>query len=69
MLHGHRRDCVEDGRRQAARLARKAGRARWTRVRGFQNFEARFSRQSRPSRLSQATTIGADVFINNAGKP
>jgi hypothetical protein len=28
---------------------------------------SRFSRQSRPSRLSQALAIAAGVFMNNAG--
>jgi hypothetical protein len=36
-------------------------------VRGFRNFESRFSRQSRPSRLTQASAIAAEVFMNNAG--
>ncbi len=31
------------------------------------NFESRFSRQSRPSRLSQASAIAAEAFMNNAG--
>ena len=30
------------------------------------NFESRFSRQSRPSRLSQASAIATEVFMNNA---
>jgi len=31
------------------------------------NFESRFSRQSRPSRLSQGSVIAAEVFMNHAG--
>jgi len=31
---------------------------------GTPNFESRFSRQSRPSRLSQASAIAAEVFMN-----
>jgi hypothetical protein len=30
-------------------------------------YQSRFSRQSRPSRLSQASAIEAEVFMNNAG--
>ena len=45
-------------------------------VRGFRNFEprtsnfeSRFSRLSRPSRLSQGSAIAAEAFMNNAGQP
>jgi hypothetical protein len=31
------------------------------------NFESSFSRQSRPSRLNQASAIAVELFMNNAG--
>ena len=57
--------------------------AEWRVIRGYEmrdtgfsesripNFEprlSRFSRQSRPSRLSQASAIAVEEFMNNAGK-
>jgi len=64
------------GARSETRVTREPDEGSRSEVRGFRNFEprtsnfeSRFSRQFRPSRLSHGSAIAAETFMNSAGQP